>query len=75
MELIDNIASYQTICYVANYSKAVECHQPKIASKFKHFILLLIINGKSIGVGTGGLSGLQPPNILLCIKELTVIED
>ena len=28
-----------------------------------------------IGVGTRGLWGLQPPNILLCIKELTVIKD
>ena len=27
------------------------------------------------GVGTGGLGGQCPPNILLCIKELTVIED
>ena len=29
-------------------------------------------NAINIGVGTGGYS---PPNILLCIKELTVIKD
>ena len=28
-----------------------------------------------IGVGTGGWVGYSPPNILLCIKELTVIKD
>ena len=30
---------------------------------------------RDIGVGTGGLEGQFPPNILLCIKELTVIKD
>ena len=30
---------------------------------------------RDIGVGIGGLEGQFPPNILLCIKELTVIKD
>ena len=30
---------------------------------------------RDIGVGTGGLEGQFSPNILLCIKELTVIKD
>ena len=30
---------------------------------------------RGIGVGTGGLEGQFPPNILLCIKELTGIKD
>ena len=34
-----------------------------------------IESGVSIGVGTRKLCRLQPPNILLCIKELTVIKD
>ena len=29
----------------------------------------------SIGIGTKGLGGQFPPNIMLCIKELTVIKD
>ena len=30
---------------------------------------------RDIGVGTGGLEGQFPPNVLLCIKELTIIKD
>ena len=30
---------------------------------------------RDIGLGIGGLEGQFPPNILLCIKELTVIKD
>ena len=30
---------------------------------------------RDIGIGTGDLEGQFPPNILLCIKELTVIKD
>ena len=38
-------------------------------------VAMIVLHGAvSIGVGTGGLGGQFPPNILLCIKELTVIK-
>ena len=37
---------------------------------------MIVLHGAvSIGVGIGGLRGQFPPNIMLCIKELTVIKD
>ena len=37
---------------------------------------MIVLHGAvTIGVGTGGLEGPFLPNILLCIKELTVIKD
>ena len=37
---------------------------------------MIVLHGAvSIGIGTGALEGQFPPNILLCIKELTVIKD
>ena len=39
-------------------------------------VAMIVLHGAvSIGVGTGGLGGQFSPNILLCIKELTVIQD
>ena len=39
-------------------------------------VAMIVLQGAvSIGVGTGGLGGQFPPNIMLCIKELTVIRD
>ena len=38
-------------------------------------VTMIVLHGAvSISVGTGGLGGQFPPNILLCIKELTVIK-
>ena len=38
--------------------------------------MMIVLHGAmSIGVRTGGLEGQFPPNILLCIKELTVIKE
>ena len=39
-------------------------------------VAMTVLHGAvSIDVGTGGLASLFPPNILLCIRELTVIKD
>ena len=39
-------------------------------------VTMIVLHGAvSIGVGTGGLEGQFPHNILLCIKELIVIKD
>ena len=39
-------------------------------------VAMIVLHGAvSIGIETGGLRGQFPPNIMLCIKELTVIKE
>ena len=42
---------------------------------WRRVAMIVLLGAVSIGVGTGGLEGQFPCNILLCIKELTVIKD